>query len=240
MNDPSTSVTSSHRLEVACFTLTSALTAIASGAHRIELCDGPASTGGLTPSIADLQIVKDAAGFITVHVMIRPRGGGFVYTEGEVEVMKASIAELRDLADGFVFGALDRNGAVHRRHCEELLEAVRVEKPCIFHRAVDETANFKQSLDTIRRLGFAGVLTSGTRSTAIEGADAIGEAVSTHGDGLQIIAGGGVRASNLAELVVGTKTIWYHSSALINGGAVADAKEIRNMINILEEAPNTP
>jgi copper homeostasis protein len=220
------------QLEIACFSVESALVAIKAGADRIELCGGPPSSGGLTPTKEDLERVKNAAGNVPVHVMIRPRAGNFVYTEAEIETMEASINELGQLANGFVFGVLKKEGDIDDSCCARLLAATG-QKPCVFHRAVDDTKNYVEALDVIRDLGFVGILTSGTRATALEGTEELKEAIQYVGNRLQVIVGGGVRSKHLTQLRLDTNARWFHSSALVDGGEVADAEEIKAMVNIL-------
>jgi len=222
------------RLEIACFSPDSALVALKAGAHRIELCGGPVSSGGLTPSRHDLKRVKEAAGGVPIHVMIRPRAGNFTYTKDEITAMEASMAELDALADGFVFGALDDENEVDVSYCVGLSVAAGRTKPCIFHRAIDETKNYVQALNVIRDLDFTGVLTSGTKQTAAEGVADIIDAVAAVGDKVEIVVGGGVRSNNLPQLVLQTGAAWYHSSALVNGIELADTDEIIKMLKILE------
>jgi copper homeostasis protein len=216
-------------LEIACFSPLSANIAAEAGAHRIELCAGPPSSGGLTPSLRDLKQVKVATQ-LPVHVMIRPRAGDFVYTDAEVAVMRASMAELETLADGFVLGVLDGENKVDCARCRELVAAAGG-KPSIFHRAVDEVTDFMDAVEQIAELGFRGVLTSGRKTTAVEGVDEIREAVQQFGGRLQIIVGGGVRASNIERVVVETDARWYHSSALVDDGEDTASKlEIADML----------
>lgn len=139
---------------------------------------------------------------------------------------------LHALADGFVFGVLDEWNGVHVANCVQLLAAAGPTKPCVFHRAVDETPNFMEALSVIKDLGFTGVLTSGGKAASYEGASVIGEAVRSHGDELQIVVGGGVRASNISTLIKEAKATWYHSSALVDEGNTASAEEIGKMLKM--------
>lgn len=147
--------------------------------------------------------------------------------------MEMSIRGLDDLADGFVFGALDGKNEVNIPHCERLLAVIGDAKPCIFHRAVDETPDLMTALQTIRDLGFSAVLTSGGKGTASENAASIARTVKPGGEAFQVIVGGGVRASNFAVLLKETKAIWYHSSAIVHGDSTADADEIVKMLEML-------
>jgi copper homeostasis protein len=129
---------------------------------------------------------------IPIFVMIRPRGGDFVYTPKELWVMKQDIQLLGDLgADGFVFGALDAQGSVNEAACESLLRAAE-SRPCTFHRAFDATADLSGSLEKIIQLGFQRVLTSGGENTLTEGLDQV--------MALIILPGGGLKAVHVSRL----------------------------------------
>ncbi|XP_040848253.1 copper homeostasis protein cutC homolog isoform X4 [Ochotona curzoniae] len=137
------------------------------GAGRIELCSGLLE-GGTTPSMGLLQIVKQSVQ-IPVFVMIRPRGGDFLYSDREVEVMKADI-QLAKLygADGLVFGALTEDGQIDKELCMCLIALCRP-LPVTFHRAFDMVRDPMEALQTLLTLGFERVLTSGCDSSALEG-----------------------------------------------------------------------
>jgi copper homeostasis protein len=228
-------MTTSHRpsstsryLEIACFTVESAIIAAEAGADRIELCAGEPSAGGLTPSLSDLQEVKDTTD-LPVHVMIRPRAGNFVYNDEEIATMKTSIIELRVLADGYVFGSLDSDCKIDVLRCNELLDLAGP-KPCVFHRAIGEVPDLPEAMEQIIRLGFHGVLTSGRQATAVQGAGELRNIIDKFGKQVQVIVGGGVRASTVDILIAETGATWYHSSALIDGWNLANATEIANML----------
>uniref|UniRef100_A0A8I6GF90 Copper homeostasis protein cutC homolog n=1 Tax=Rattus norvegicus TaxID=10116 RepID=A0A8I6GF90_RAT len=148
-------------MEVCVDSVESAVNAERGGADRIELCSGLLE-GGTTPSMGVLQVVKQSVQ-IPVFVMIRPRGGDFLYSDREVEVMKADIrlAKLYG-ADGLVFGALTEDGHIDQELCLSLVALCRP-LPVTFHR--DPMA----ALETLLTLGFERVLTSGCDSSALEG-----------------------------------------------------------------------
>ena len=124
-------------LEIACFNAPSAVVAAAAGADRIELC-ADRSVGGITPPLSDLEALRPQVK-IPVMIMIRPRGGGFVYSDEEFIEMKGDIERVRGLADGFVFGVLKEEGGVVKVDEERNLELVKLASPlpCTFHRAID-------------------------------------------------------------------------------------------------------
>eukprot|EP00069_Balaena_mysticetus_P022136 bmy_14138T0 len=154
-------------MEVCVDSVESAVNAERGGADRIELCSGLVE-GGTTPSMGVLQVVKQYVQ-IPVFVMIRPRGGDFLYSDREVEVMKADIrlAKLYG-ADGLVFGALTEDGHIDKELCMSLVAICRP-LPVTFHRAFDMVHDPMAALETLLTLGFERVLTSGCDSSALEG-----------------------------------------------------------------------
>ncbi|KIW01051.1 uncharacterized protein PV09_07565 [Verruconis gallopava] len=224
-------------LEVACFSPESAFIAADAGAHRIELCGGPFSSGGLTPSLTDLQAVKKATE-IPVHVMIRPRAGRFVYTSDEIGTMMQSIAAMKEWADAFVFGVLSDDGKLDVEQCKQLLSAAG-DTPCVFHRAVECVNDSGQVYDLIKELGFSGVLTGGRSSAAVNSVAELTELTQRHEtSGLQIILGGGIRACNVRTLLKHTSAKWYHTSALVNGQSIASFDEISQLLGIIADGRN--
>ena len=109
------------KLEVIGFTIESCMIAQAAGAHRIELCDNP-SEGGTTPSYGFIKTARENLS-IELYPIIRPRGGDFLYSEIEFEVMKADIEVCKNLGcDGVVIGILHADGTVDKRRCTQLVE----------------------------------------------------------------------------------------------------------------------
>ncbi|XP_051946556.1 copper homeostasis protein cutC homolog isoform X2 [Xyrauchen texanus] len=154
-------------LEVCVDSVESAINAERGGAGRIELCSNLLE-GGTTPSTGLLQVVKENVR-IPVYVMIRPRGGDFLYSDWEVEVIKRDIEQMKNhRADGLVFGALTEDGRVDTALCMELLAACRP-LPVTFHRAFDMVHDPVVALEALVSLGFERILTSGCDSSALEG-----------------------------------------------------------------------
>ena len=152
-------------LEVCLDDLAGALTAERSGAHRIELC-AALDDGGITPSVGTVTTVLASLTSMTVMVLIRQRGGDFVYSPAEVDAMVADITAIRSLprADGvivgFVIGALTADGTIDEAATTALLAACE-EHPVTFHKAFDLTVDQPKALETLIELGVARVLTSG-------------------------------------------------------------------------------
>jgi copper homeostasis protein len=186
-------------LEVCVETLPEALPAVAAGADRLEVC-AAMTESGTTPSIGLVEAILEHVK-VPVFVMIRPRGGDFTYDDHELDVMRRDIAAVRRAgAHGVVSGILESTGVIDRDATKALLEAA-APLPFTFHRAFDLTPELEKALATLRSLGVQRILTSGGASTALVGAGAIAKLRDQAGDTLTLMAGGGVRAAHVAELI---------------------------------------
>lgn len=219
-------------LEVACFNPESALTAQEAGADRIELCEDVV-VGGVTPSLDSFLIIKERIS-IPVFIMIRPRGGDFVYSPPEFEQMKRDLQLFRDAgATGFVFGILDSEKSTDVLRSAELVRLAQP-LPCTFHRAFDESVNLKKAVADAIACGFRTILTSGGATDAGSGVKTLESLVGIAREHITIMPGGGVRSSNIQMLMDGTKADWYHSSAITDRAtADCDASEIRKLAGLL-------
>ncbi|KAG9190211.1 hypothetical protein G6011_08299 [Alternaria panax] len=213
-------------LEIACFNAPSAVSAARAGADRIELCANY-SAGGVTPSLSTLQDVLGET-TIPINVMIRPRAGNFDYSDEEFTVIKNEMEMFKPLASGFVFGILDTNRRVDSTRNRELVEAA-APLPCTFHRAIDEAEDLEEAVETVVRCGFKSILTSGGAKSALQGADKLRQLQSRFGADLSLIAGGGVRSTNIEELKTRTHITWLHSAAITAPGEDADGQEVSKM-----------
>jgi copper homeostasis protein len=186
-------------IEACVDTVHSALAAEAGGADRIELCDNLVE-GGTTPSAGMIEECV-ARLKIPVFVIIRPRGGDFLYTSSEITVMLRDIAHARRLGvKGIVTGALERDASVSGNVMSELLIAASP-LPVTFHRAFDACRDPNRELEMLVELGVSRVLTAGQAATALEGATAIAASVEQAAGRIGIIAGGGINEENVAEVV---------------------------------------
>jgi copper homeostasis protein len=213
-------------LEIACFNCESALIASNSGADRIELCAGP-EFGGTTPNFNSLVNIKDQIA-VPVFVMIRPRGGDFIYTDTEFQEMRANIEQFKEVASGFAFGVLDANSRIDIRRTRELVR-LAYPLPCTFHRAFDQTIDPFKALEDIVSCGITTILTSGGASSAIDGRDTLFKLVKRAQERIAIMPGGGVRSTNIEELRESTQASLFHSSALVDNGCIASVTEIRRL-----------
>ncbi|XP_068404455.1 copper homeostasis protein cutC homolog isoform X3 [Eschrichtius robustus] len=198
-------------MEVCVDSVESAVNAERGGADRIELCSGLVE-GGTTPSMGVLQVVKQYVQ-IPVFVMIRPRGGDFLYSDREVEVMKADIrlAKLYG-ADGLVFGALTEDGHIDKELCMSLVAICRP-LPVTFHRAFDMVHDPMAALETLLTLGFERVLTSGCDSSALEGLPLIKRLIDQAKGRIVVMPGGGITDRNLQRILEGSGATEFHCSA---------------------------
>lgn len=198
-------------LEVAAGSLGSALAAQDGGADRVELCENLAE-GGCTPSHGTLAIARDRLR-IPLYVLIRPRGGDFIYDEAEREVMLRDIEHCVRLGcDGVVIGALDRRGEVDRATCASLRAAAGA-LGTTFHRAIDVAADPPRALEVAIGLGCERVLTSGGRTGAPEGAAGIAALVAQAAGRIAVMAGAGIDADNVTALLRQSGVAEVHASA---------------------------
>jgi len=217
------------KIEIACFNPESAIIAFENGADRIELCDG-LSEGGTTP---DFEITKELRTKIDipVFVMIRPRGGDFTYSEVEFEQMKTDLLQLKSLnVDGFVFGILDENDEVNIEQNKTLVELAQP-LPCTFHRAFDRAKSLEESLEKVISCGFKTILTSGQKPNVSEGMENLKKLVELSDGRIEILVGGGLRSTNIEEIRDFTKAGYFHSSAITDGGSMANPDEVMALKN---------
>lgn len=187
------------KLEVACCNYISCKNAALAGADRIELFESM-NDGGCTPSFGMIQFVKEKID-LPVYVMIRPRGGHFIYDADEMAIMKKDIAMCKQLdVDGIVFGILDQNGKVNKEHCQELLNVWQ--KPSVtFHRAIDRSIDFFEAAETIIDLGFERILTSGGARNVDDGKENIKKLQQAFGNKIAVLPGAGITPSNAKSIV---------------------------------------
>lgn len=195
-------------LEICCGSAEDAIVAARSGADRVEL-NSNLFQGGLTPSIGSLLTVKEHAD-IPVMAMVRPRAGGFCYTDIETETALADAkALLKAGADGLVFGFLHPDGTVDEERTRAFVDLAEG-KPCVFHRAIDVVPDWKRALDSLIRLGVTRVLTSGQESDVFFALDTIREMIQFAGNAIEILPGAGITLRNVDRVVKGTGCSQVH------------------------------
>lgn len=229
------------KFEICANSVESCLAAQAAGADRVELCAG-IPEGGTTPSYGEIKIARKLLTSTKLHVIIRPRGGDFLYTPLELERMQEDILMCRELGvDGIVIGCLTEEGEVDREANRQLIALAKSEststfghslKPMTvtFHRAFDRTANPMKALENIITLGCDRILTSGQQPKAIDGINLLAqlekrvreiEANSSLQkdfpvERLQLLAGSGVNEDNIRQIYEATGIHEYHFSARVN------------------------
>ena len=220
------------KIEIACFNFESALIAQKAGADRVELC-AEMSVGGTTPSIEIIQQARENLN-IDLSVMIRPRGGNFVYSEAEFEQMKSEIETIKKLGvNGFVFGILKEDNTINIEQNKALMELAKP-FPCTFHRAFDEVSVLKKALEDVISCGFSTILTSGTFPNVMEGKEVLKQLVNQANNRIEIMPGGGLRSTNISALDGMVNANWYHSSAITDGSEIASPEEIVQLKNKLK------
>ena len=202
-----------HTLEIIGFNIESCIIAQSAGANRIELCDGP-SEGGTTPSYGFIKTAREKL-HIELYPIIRPRGGDFLYSNDEFDIMKNDIRLCKELdCDGIVIGMLNADGTVDKNRCKQLVD-LAYPLGVTFHRAFDRTADPFQAMEDIIEIGCERILTSGQRSNAADGATLISQLIKQADERIIIMPGSGVRSDNIVSIATQTSAAEFHSSARI-------------------------
>jgi len=200
-------------LEVCANSVTSALAAQDGGATRVELCEN-LYEGGTTPSYGQILTARNLL-HIKIYVLIRPRGGDTLYTDLEFNIMTADVRHCIEAGcDGIVIGMLKPDGTVDKERCSLLVDMAKQHGLGVtFHRAFDLSANLNQSLEDIIEIGCDRILTSGGRTTAMEGAGIIARLINQAAGRISIMPGCGISEANAADLVHFTGATEIHASA---------------------------
>lgn len=198
-------------LEIAVFNIESAIAAEKAGADRIELCENPFD-GGTTPSYGTLKTIRDKIQ-IPVFPIIRPRGGDFLYSDAEFEIMKQDLQMVKELGfSGAVIGLLNKDGNIDKERTKMLVDIAKGMQ-LTFHRAFDRCKELFQALEDIIETGCARILTSGQKPNVNDAKDVIKTLVEKAANRIIILPGSGVRSQGLSELVSETGANEFHSSA---------------------------
>lgn len=209
-------------IEVCVDSVESAIAAQRGGADRVELCDNLLE-GGTTPSAGAIALARRTLD-IKLHVIIRPRGGDFCYSEVELAVMEHDIAVAKQLgADGVVIGVLRPDGTVDKARTQALIEQARP-LSVTFHRAFDMTRDPYEALEDLIDLGVDRILTSGQAASALEGIDLIAELVRRAGKRIIIMPGGGADRG-VGKLVARTGAREIHVTGAVG---MESAMQFRN------------
>jgi copper homeostasis protein len=197
-------------LEVCVDSVESAVAAEQGGAHRVELCSS-LFDGGVTPSAGLIATVRQRVS-IGLHVMIRPRGGDFCYSDDEFQIMQRDILMAKQLGtDGIVLGILDLDGRVDVSRTKQLVELAGPMK-VTYHRAFDMSSDLFASLRDLQTTGVHCVLTSGGKESAAEGAEILKRLVEAASNSIAIMAGCGIEDHNVSTLIERTGVREIHAS----------------------------
>jgi copper homeostasis protein len=224
-------------LEISVQSVEAALAAERIGASRIELCE-KLEVGGITPGVDLMRAVRRQIR-LPIFSMIRPRGGDFVYTDGEFAEMKSAIGIAKESGmDGVVLGALRKDRCVDVERTRELVEIARP-LPVTYHRAFDECADLQRGLEDVIQTGAARILTSGGAARAAEGAATLAELVLLARDRIIIVPGAGINASNVQTVARVTRATEIHSGLSSVLGRKASLKKfeagVRELVQRLRE-----
>lgn len=200
-----------YTFEICANSAESCVAAQAGGAHRVELC-ASMPEGGTTPSFGEIRLARKLID-IRLHVIIRPRGGDFLYTPLELDIMEEDIHMARQAgADGVAFGCLTPEGDLDMPAMRRLMK-ISEGMSVTFHRAFDYVRSPEQVLEHLIDLGVNRVLTSGQQPTAMQGASLLAELVRQAAGRIVIMPGCGVNEWNIAELAACTGASEFHFSA---------------------------
>ena len=212
-------------VEVCCGSADDVIEAKKAGADRVEL-NSDLFHGGLTPTVGSLLVAKRETG-MKIMTMIRPREGGFCYTEAEFAVAIEDAKQLlANGSDGLVFGFLHTDGTIDVKRTAILAKlAHSAGKEAVFHRAIDVVPDWKQALDILIDLNITRVLTSGQEADVSNGTETVREMIRYAAGRIQILPGAGITARNYQRSIVETGTDQIHLAA---HRSVADTSVLNN------------
>jgi copper homeostasis protein len=200
-----------YQFEVCANSVESCLAAQDGGAQRVELCAG-ISEGGTTPSYGEIMIARELL-HIKLHIIVRPRGGDFLYNEQEIRIMERDIQMARQIGvDGVVFGCLTPDGHIDIPNTKRLIKAAQG-LSVTFHRAFDVCIDPHRALEELIMLGVNHILTSGQQPTALQGLPLLRELVQKAADRIIILPGSGINENNIRQIAQESKAREFHFSA---------------------------
>ena len=217
-------------LETIAFNIYSCIQAQANGAERIELCDNPGE-GGATPSYGFIKAAR-AVLKIDLFPIIRPRGGDFLYSDAEFEIMKTDVQLCKDLdCEGVVIGMLNADATIDTVRCAQLVK-IAYPMGVTFHRAFDRVLDAQKALEDVIAIGCERVLTSGFYPNVMDGIENIKALIKQADDRIIIMPGSGVRASNVKQIIELTGATEIHSSARKNTDSLMQIKSTTMVENL--------
>ena len=191
-------------LEVCCGSADDVIEAYKAGADRVEL-NSDLFHGGLTPTVGSLTVAKRETG-MKIMTMVRPREGGFCYTEAEfATAVEDAKLLLSHGADGLVFGFLHTDGTIDVERTRTLARiAEAAGKETVFHRAIDVAPDWREALDVLIDIGITRVLTSGQEPDVSLGTNTVREMIEYAAGRIQILPGAGITARNMDRVIAET------------------------------------
>lgn len=218
-------------LEICVENIDDATAAASAGADRIELCANLA-VGGTTPSYAVIELALSKLD-VPFYPIIRPRGGNFVYNQPELKQIIEDIIFCKNSGcKGIVVGVLNHENKIDTAAIESIIDA-KGDMQITFHKAFDEIKDQLNALQILKLYGINNVLTSGGASTALIGQNQLHSLINHANQDINILIGGGVRSSNLNDLMFGTTSRYFHSRAT-NSNNCFDSNEVMSMQQILK------
>ncbi len=191
----------------------SSVTAQINGAHQLELC-GRLDLDGLTPDIELIKAVREAVD-IPIKVMLRNRGGDFVYSAEDIDEMKVTLSELIQLdIQGIVFGALRQDDTINIELTQEICKLAG-KLPVTFHKAIDRCKDLRSATEALKVTNIESILTSGGKPTAEEGYKVLRELIDIAGPDIDIISAGKITVDNIQEIHQSIQGVTYHGKLIV-------------------------
>ena len=221
---------SSKKLEVCAESVESALIAQTEGAYRVELC-GSLIEGGTTPSYAQIKIAREKLS-IKLYVIIRPRGGNFLYNGLEFDIMKEDIHKCGEIGcNGIVIGILHADGSIDKSRTAQLVAIAKSYSMGVtFHRAFDVCNDLFIGLNDVIETGCERILTSGGKSIAPEGTSVIKKLIELAGDRIIVMPGSGLTPENIVKVAKSTNAMEFHGTFKESTSFRTDPKKVQNAL----------
>lgn len=202
-------------VEVCVSSIEDVFTVLNAKADRIELCS-VMEVIGVTPSLGTFLYTKEHID-LPIIVMIRPRAGGYAYSDHEFETMLLDVKIFKDNgAQGFVFGILNEDNKVDKQRCKKLVDLIGEDKEIVFHKAFDHIEDKAGATQTLIELGFTRILTAGGLGSTLDNIEEIKSLIDKYGDQIEIMPGGGITKDNILKLKAELDISQVHLSAKYN------------------------
>ncbi len=201
----------------------------------MELCTN-LYEGGTTPSMGEISLARERL-HIDLNVLIRPRGGDFLYSKDEIEIIKRDILHCKKIGvDSVVFGFLKTDGSIDKELTTELTQLARP-MSVTFHRAFDMSRNPEKALEELIKIGVERVLSSGAKNKAIDGVELLHKLVVRAEERIIVMPGSGINSTNILEIIRKTEAKEYHVSERQNQSSKMDFKRKQIFMGGLPQIP---